>query len=102
MNSAIGSSCASFVLAWLILWLSLPMYQAFVPSAHSLSSSTSRRRRAANGLSTNNIHPAIHHRHMVLHMAKPGTSMEPEEIKKQLQEYLQKRSELNADEVAKQ
>jgi hypothetical protein len=35
-------------------------------------------------------------------MAKPGTSMEPEEIKKQLQEYLQKRSELNADEVAKQ
>ncbi len=102
MNSAVGSSCASFVVAWLVLWVSLPMYQAFVPSAHSLSTSTSPRRLAENGLSTKTIHPAIHHRHMVLHMAKPGTSMEPEDIKKQLQEYLQKRSELNADEVAKQ
>ena len=35
-------------------------------------------------------------------MVKPGSSMEPEEIKQQLQEYLQKRQELNADERAKQ
>jgi hypothetical protein len=36
-------------------------------------------------------------------MASPGSSsMEPEEIKQQLQEYLQKRQELNADELAKQ
>jgi len=36
-------------------------------------------------------------------MVNPGnSSLEPEEIKQQLQEYLQKRQELNADELAKQ
>lgn len=80
-----------------ILWImlgSLPNNEALVPSL--LRQNLGRRQSPSFRRSA-----AIPNRESVirLYMAK---TMEPEEIKQQLIEYLQKRREQNADEVAKQ
>jgi len=95
------SSCLA---GFLVLWVTLPEHRAFVPSSWNPRNSISPPSPdITDSISRSRRDPAVPRRSVVLQMVNPGnSSLEPEEIKQQLQEYLQKRQELNADELAKQ
>jgi len=106
MKIGFGStSVRVFVLVGLIFVIRLPQHQAFfVPSTYSESFRNGNRMEKEEGLLSLDEHGKRYRSPVLsLSMAKTDTNtMDPEEMKQLLQEYLQKRQELNADELARQ